>query len=66
MGCDDRMNDSLQQVHSWKWSQTTGGRDWRDAGQRYACEAAKGGFCRNDQNGGRCLDYRVRFLCCRS
>ncbi len=46
--------------------QTTGGRDWRDAGQRYACEAAKGGFCRNDQNGGRCLDYRVRFLCCRS
>ena len=26
IGCDERMNDSLQQVHSWKWNQTTGGR----------------------------------------
>src|SRR5512142_1949359 len=25
-GCEDRMNDSLQQVHSWKCSQTTGRR----------------------------------------
>ena len=25
MGCDARMNDSLQQVHSWKCSHTTGG-----------------------------------------
>src|SRR5512140_2362653 len=24
IGCDERMNDSLQQVHSWKWNQTTG------------------------------------------
>ena len=26
IGCDDRMNDSLQQVHSWKWNHTTGSR----------------------------------------
>ena len=26
MGWDERMNDSLQQVHSWKWNQTTGRR----------------------------------------
>ena len=26
IGWDERMNDSLQQVHSWKWNQTTGRR----------------------------------------
>ncbi len=26
IGCDERMNDSLQHVHSWKWNQTTGMR----------------------------------------
>src|SRR5512136_125803 len=26
MGCDERMNDSLQHVHSWKWNHTTGRR----------------------------------------
>src|ERR1039458_245360 len=26
MGCEERMNDSLQQVHSWKCSHSTGGR----------------------------------------
>lgn len=44
--------------------QTTAGVDWQKAGQRYTCDVAQGGICRNDQNGGRCLDYRVRFLCC--
>jgi hypothetical protein len=24
--CGSLQNDSLQQVHSWKWSHTTGGR----------------------------------------
>src|SRR5271165_6303360 len=26
MGCEERMNDSLQQVHSWKCNHATGGR----------------------------------------
>ena len=26
IGWLDRMNDSLQQVHSWKWNHTTGRR----------------------------------------
>ena len=27
------------------------------------CTAAEGGICRNDQNGGACQDYEVRFFC---
>lgn len=45
--------------------QTTDGKNWRDAGQVYICDAKKGGICANgeQQSGVRCLDYRVRFLC---
>ena len=44
---------------------TTDGRDWTTVNQRYTCDEAQGGICRNaDQaRGGRCLDYQVRFLC---
>ncbi len=45
--------------------QTTAGQDWKASGQSYTCDTKDGGYCRNDEqaNGGRCLDYRVRFLC---
>lgn len=42
---------------------TLSGVDYRNAGQNYTCEANVGGFCRNAENGARCLDYEVRFLC---
>lgn len=39
-------------------------RDWSETGQRYTCEPKVGGVCRNsDQSSGRCLNYKVRFLC---
>lgn len=43
---------------------TIDGRDWRETGQEYECSLERGGICRNaSQTGGRCADYRVRFLC---
>jgi len=40
---------------------TKAGVDWRKAGQKYTCDKDIGGVCRND--GQRCEDYEVRFLC---
>lgn len=47
--------------------QTLDGRDWRTTGQVYHCEPARGGWCVNGEQrrGVQCLDYRVRFLCCK-
>lgn len=41
--------------------QRTDGVDWTRTGQRYDCRPETGGVCRNE--GQRCADYRVRFLC---
>lgn len=45
--------------------QTLNGKPWKTTEQVYTCDAARGGICQNSKqsNGGRCLDYRVRFLC---
>lgn len=44
--------------------QTTAGVDWTATGERYTCEPSAGGICVNsEQPDGRCMDYRVRFLC---
>lgn len=41
--------------------QTTAGADWWTTGQKYTCRPDIGGVCVNE--GQRCADYRVRFLC---
>ena len=44
--------------------QTVAGVDWQESGQVYICDPSKGGICQNaKQKSGRCLDYKVRFLC---
>lgn len=45
--------------------QTQDGRNWTETGQVYSCAPDKGGLCKNSdqQGGGGCLDYRVRFRC---
>ena len=39
MGCEARIKDSLQQVHSWKWSHSTGGRSFFSKALATAAEA---------------------------
>jgi len=46
--------------------QTLAGVDWTAAGQVYHCGLPLGGVCINgQQTRGGCLDYRVRFRCCK-
>jgi len=46
--------------------QTVSGVDWTTAGQVYTCQLPVGGVCINSQQAnGTCLDYRVRFRCCK-
>jgi|GEM_PF-4129292 len=42
---------------------TLSGVDYRQVGQNYTCQPSTGGFCRNAENDGGCMDYEVRFLC---
>ena len=47
IGWIERMNDSLQQVHSWKWNQTTGSRGlvsraWTTCGDAGRLDAGRG------------------------